>query len=98
MRYFPGLLFLGAGAHSRRLSGLLHCRLDDALSISGGLQQSRQGETEDQGFRRQQEQDLQEAVQDICAALLGRTVQFGDRIPYPADDEPTRRYAELKGK
>jgi hypothetical protein len=41
---------------------------------------------------------LQEAVQDICAALLGRTVQFGDRIPYPADDEPTRRYAELKGK
>lgn len=98
MRYFPGLLFLGAGAHSRRLMDLLHCRVDDALNISGGLQQSSQGEPEDDAFQHKQEQDLQDAVQDICAALLGREVQFGDRIPYPFDGEPTRIYADLKGK
>jgi hypothetical protein len=94
MRYFPGLLFLGAGDHSLRLIKLLHARLDEALHISGGLQQSSQGMPEDEAYCARFEAECEDAVRDIAAALLGREVTVGRRLPYPYDDEPTRLYAE----
>lgn len=101
MRYFPGLLFLGAGDHSVLLCKTLHKRLDEALQISGGLQQSSQGMPEDEACRISSEVEREDAVRDIAAALLGREVTFGRRLPYPYDDEPRRLYVEntenLKG-
>ena len=86
MRYFTGLLFLGSGEYSERAAGLLHERLDEALSISGGLQQSSQGEPENEEATAAEEQERVDAVRDLAAAILGRDITIGDKLPYPPAD------------
>jgi hypothetical protein len=94
MRYFTGLLFLGSGEHSVRDVDLLKQRLKEAVTISGGLQQSSQGMPEDHDEMARQQSELEDAARDIVAALLGRRVTFGEKLPYPPDSEPLRLYWE----
>jgi hypothetical protein len=81
VRKFHGLVFLGAGPHSVALAKLLHARLDEALSIAGGLQQSSQGGHEDPSERLRGEFELLDAARDIVAALTGRDFTYGDVLP-----------------
>jgi hypothetical protein len=96
-RHFPGLIFLGA-PDSAALCELLHRRLDDALDSSGGLQQSSQGEPEDELTRDRLHTELTEAVADIVAALTGRSMTLGERLPYPYDCAPLQDYAQARGQ
>jgi len=82
MRQFEHLLFLGNGAVSAHEAQRLHDRLNEGLSLSGGLQQSNQGEPEDEGERAHLEAELQDVVRDLAAALLGREIAFEERLPY----------------
>jgi hypothetical protein len=87
MRHFHGLLFLGSGLSSQEGRAHLHRILDRALDISGGLQQPDpvteppRADREDEDRRWQRE--IEDAVRDIGAALLGREIQLGEVLPYP---------------
>lgn len=90
MRRFHGLLFLGAGGWSVAVSKLLHKRLDEGLSLSGGLQQGDHPESAAEAEAgkeadRQAEEDLLDVARDIVAALTGRRISFSDHLPYPWD-------------
>ena len=83
MRAFLSLLFMGSGECTVRDVDLLHQRLQDALSHSSGLQQSRGGEEE---MDRKSTAEMEDVVRDIAAAVLGREVTFGETLPYPSPD------------
>jgi len=92
MRVFLGLLFLGSGDWSVRAAHLLKERLQEGISLSGGLQQSSQGMPEDRAEMARGEADLEDIVRDIAAALLGREITFGAATPYPPNDAPLQAY------
>ncbi len=83
-RKFLGLVFLGAGDASVRKTILLHTLLDEAIGELGALQQ---GETDPACS-----QAIEDAVRDFAAALLGREVTLGEKLPYPGDDVPLEAY------
>jgi len=74
MRQFDGLLFMGMGEFSAAGERALKRRLASGLSLSSGIQQG--GDTE-------YEADLEDVVRDIGAALLGRDITIGAKLPYP---------------
>jgi hypothetical protein len=94
MRHFPGLVFLGAGEHAVRLVQLLQARLNEAVELSCALQQSSQGMPESEHEDEDAKLALNDAVRDLAAALLGRQMTIGDKLPYPYNDEPLRLYTE----
>ena len=98
MRHFPGLVFLGAGEHSILLVKLLQARLNEAIDLSCALQQSSQGMPEDEHEEARLANALDDAVRDLAAALLGRQVTIGDKLPYPYDDDPLRLYSAKVAK
>jgi len=89
MRYFRALSFRGAGVHSAVDTVLLHSRLNDALSISGGLQQGGVENLE------QDTEEMEDVVRDIAAALLGREVEFGEELEYPGPTDRSDKRKEL---
>ena len=80
MRRFTGLLFLGAGEISVFEADVLRERLNEAISISGGLQQELRPEPGDES---DEEIELYHIVKDIAAALVGYNIEFTDKLPYP---------------
>jgi hypothetical protein len=98
MRENKELLFMGAGDLSIRECARLEERLKHALSNSSGLQQSGlydqyadhsdEGQKlrakEDKKILRDLEQQLEDFVKDVAAALLGRSIKIGKKLPYPA--------------
>ncbi len=75
MRYFKGLLFDG-NEQAKESIKLLHKLLDNAYSISSGLQQG--GDlTEEYRIERE------DAIRDIAAAVLGLNIEFKEKLPYP---------------
>ena len=79
-RYFHGLIFMGAGDRSINQCDHLHERLENGLSHLSGAQQMA---FESEELRRVAEQNVEDVVRDVAAALLGREVTFGDKLPYP---------------
>jgi hypothetical protein len=79
MRSFRGLLFLGAGDHSKAEVMRLHARLAEGLNISGGLQQTPNTLPE----YWEQKTHLEEVIRDLAAALIGQDICFGSQLPYP---------------
>ena len=75
MRNFDSLLFLGNGKVSEDGVKKLHRIINEAVSISSGLQQG--------GPDVQSELALEEAVCDIVAALTGKEITLGSDLPYP---------------
>lgn len=87
MRKFTGLLFLGAGRFSVRGRVRLHARLDEALDLSGGLQQpdlitSRPDPARDEHAANMAE-EVRDAARDLVAALTGRDMSFGEVLSPP---------------
>ncbi len=78
-RGFHGLLFLGNGEHSVRERQRLHEILDRALDLSGGLQQPGPEDPSDERYHR----EIEDAVRDVAAALLGREIELGEVLAYP---------------
>lgn len=81
-RQFEALLFLGAGEFSLSERARLHRRLDEALDLSGGLQQSSQGEPESESERERLAQEVRDAARDLVAALTGRDISFGEVLEH----------------
>jgi hypothetical protein len=75
MREFDSLVFMGAGERSGADCYRLHKILDRALDNLSALQQGAKADDI--------EDDIEEAAKDICAALLGRKIKLGDKLPYP---------------
>lgn len=80
MRLFHGLIFQGAGKTSvtqlRRLNNIYQ----RAGMIAGGLQQ---GVHTDSQEHKDGTVEIEDAVRDIAAALLGRDITFTKVLPYP---------------
>jgi len=73
VRWFDSLLFMGAGKCSRADVNLLKRRLRDALLIQNYAQQG--AEIKDD--------EREDIVRDIAAALLGKEITIGADLPYP---------------
>jgi hypothetical protein len=94
MRKFKGLVFLGSGLHSLAERARLHRRLDEALDLSGGMQQPQHWDHEPtqaereatERVDRESVQEVEDACRDLVAALVGRDISFGETLPYPASD------------
>jgi len=78
MRYFDTTLFCGAGKFSEADCRLLRKQLEDALSALSGIQQGGEDAARREGW-----DTREDAVRDIAAALLGKSVTIGDDLPYP---------------
>lgn len=72
MRFFGGQVFMGAGIFSEADCRLLRKQLEDALSALSGIQQGGQ-----EAARRDGWDTREDAVRDIAAALLGKTIVLG---------------------
>lgn len=83
MRKFHGLFFGGAGDHSIWEANKLRQLLEDSIIELGGMQQG--GTKEEQDTSREV---LEDAVKDFAAALLGRNITIGEKLPYPSDPIP----------
>jgi hypothetical protein len=80
MRYVTGLYFDGMGEESKRLHEWLHFRLDGAIMLLSGLQQSSEDE-----LTREVRQEIEDAAMDIVTAITGRSCMLGDELPYPGE-------------
>ena len=76
-RQIFGTIFMGAGERTAKDIQALHEILDEALSTLSGLQQG--GEDQDGQFER----EMENAVRDIGAAILGKEIRIGEKLPYP---------------
>jgi hypothetical protein len=81
MRYVTGLYFDGMGEESRRLHEWLHFRLDDAIMLLSGLQQSPEDE-----LIEEVRQEIEDAAMDIVVALTGKSCTLGNSLPYPGEE------------
>lgn len=84
MRMIEGLYFAGnagpPGYFSERQEELLFRRLRTAIDYLSGLQQGVTGQDRIDG-----EQEIEDAVRDVAAALLGRNIEITDELPYPGE-------------
>jgi hypothetical protein len=83
MRQFDSVVFMGAGAHSGADCYLLHTILDRALSNLSAIQQGADDDI--------LEHEVEDIAKDLCAALTGRKVKFGEELPYPGKIERHHR-------
>lgn len=84
MRKFHGYLFLGNGKFSERQEALLRRRLREAFELNAGLEQGAGfGEFDPPGFKERLVREIEDIVRDIAAALTGRRISFGRKLPYP---------------
>lgn len=89
MRQFHKMIFMGNGKFSEAECQKLKERLQEGLSILSFLQQPSHPESDeewelDKYGRRRHEDELENIVQDISSALLGREiVQLSEALPYP---------------
>lgn len=84
MRKFHGYLFLGSGDYSARQAALLRKRLREAFELNAGLEQGAGfGEFDPPGFQKRLYKEVEDIVRDIAAALVGRRISFGRKLPYP---------------
>lgn len=95
MRYFHGQTFLGGGETSKQEVGALQHRLAKGIGELGALQQPDHPESEEHAERCRAdrlrcEQEIEDVVRDIAAALLGREVHFGQELPYPPPTDNAR--------
>ena len=74
MRQFHGLIFMGAGERTEAECAFLTKRLQEAMMLVSGMQQAHEGTFES---------EVEDIVRDIAAAVLGREVTFGEKLPYP---------------
>jgi hypothetical protein len=81
MREFDSLVFMGAGDRSAADCYRLHRMLDRALGNLSALQQAGQHYSEER--RAGMECGIEDAVKDIAAALLGKKIKIGEKLPYP---------------
>lgn len=81
MRWFDSIAFMGNGKMSRADANLLKRRIDQGLSILSAMQQA----AFDKAFQDYiaMDDDREDIVRDIAAALLGKEVTFGTDLPYP---------------
>ena len=69
----------------------LEARLKEGMSLSSGLQQWRprvmdeEEHKEDVAEYEKGQQDLEDIVHDVAAALLGRKITIGGKLPYPPE-------------
>lgn len=83
MRYFHHELFWGNGAYSGLLAQELRKRLEEAMSLTGALQQAPCGPEPIPGETcRLMEKQLDDAVRDIVMALTHRDVELSPRKPW----------------
>jgi len=89
MRYFGGLLFHG-GQMARAKVEFLRERFQEALELQSGLQQpdheDASNRQEAASVRTWDEAELEDAVRDLVAALLGRELVLGGPLAYPWDE------------
>lgn len=78
-RHFNQQLFHGAGDHSKMGVRKLRSVLNNALNMQSGMQQ---GVHQTDPQYKEGQRVLEDAVRDIAAALLGRSVTFGKKLPY----------------
>lgn len=85
MRHFHGLVFLGNGQFSVAEMERLKLRLDDGFNDLGAMQQGNVYATPEENERERAEitSALEDVVRDVAAALLGRKITFGEKLPYP---------------
>lgn len=79
MRKVHGLVFMGRGKHSEADCDVLRKRLEDAISLVSGLQQS--APSPDDVLRTQTEID--DCIRDIAAGLLGVPIVIVNEQPLP---------------
>jgi hypothetical protein len=82
MRFFDRAIFMGAGIFSEADCRLLKKQLDDALSALSGIQQGGREDAIRDGW-----DTREDAVRDIAAALLGKTVVLGPDYDTDAPSE-----------
>ena len=87
MRYFHGLIFFG-NLSCIEQTAMLRDRLNDACQLVGGLQQGGHPDSEEDALaqetmRTSDQKAVEDIVRDIAAALLGRDITIGERLPYP---------------
>ena len=75
MREFKGLLFLGNNESAKQVRKLRKL-LNNAISLSGGLQQGAD-------LTEEVRLDMENAIRDIAAAILGVNIEFKEKLPYP---------------
>ena len=76
-----------------RAVDMLHQRLDDALWHLGGRSRGRGSREREEELDPESQIEIEEAVQDLASALLGREVVFTSAQPYPSnDDGPIEAY------
>lgn len=80
MRHFNGLIFMGNGDAEKKCK-ILHALLDEAISISSGLQQGVGHCTDKELINLDRE--ITDAVKDIFCALTGREVGSYSALIYP---------------
>lgn len=86
MRKITGLWFAGNGGSphfvSENRATFIHERLDEALNIVSGLQQGVRTESDEY---KEWSAEAEDCVRDICAAILGKAVEFKEELPYPGE-------------
>ena len=78
MRKFHNVLFLGAGDTTVTDVQELHALVDRALDLQSGMQQSDRV-LPDQMHK--WDQEIEDVVRDVAAALTGRSIKFGRLLP-----------------
>lgn len=78
-RQFNQILFHGAGKHSSAQSRKLKAVLSNALNMQSGMQQ---GVHQNDPQYKESQKVLEDAVRDVAAALLGRSITLGKTLPY----------------
>jgi hypothetical protein len=83
-RHFTGVLFCGAGDHTRAKIALLHERIDEALNHLSGRQQGPHWREQPSQEMLDREEELnneaglvcENVVRDIAVALTGKEITF----------------------
>lgn len=87
-RMFDCIYFDGAGMFSSNMSCLLFAKLNRALSIRSGLSQG--------GAQGGEEEELENIVRDLAAAIVGREISFGEELQYPGKKAKPGPYETLE--
>ncbi len=61
----------------------LRARFEEAISASSGIQQP--GGSDEECIQGQL--DIENAIRDIAAALTGKEISFGEKLPYPPPEK-----------
>ena len=83
MRNINGMIFLGSGEYSVARVKHLKSILDKAISELSGLQQAGGPDPMFDEEIKECEQNIEDYVRDIAAALTGKEIEFTNGLEYP---------------